>query len=268
MPFSPRPLAPPLRSGPRHHATSQSLAATAPRPTARRSRRPPGAGFPRAALRELGRLREAHSRPSVEGTGRPLDLLDVYDGWYDHIVLWDAPTAGSSVRIASHRGRRCSPNVHAWPLHRLPVDRLSRAHVPRMAWNSGAASASCRKPGQPQRRLVVAVRSLSARTSRVRYLFGAVSISAALPPARTRSSRTRRITAIRCLRIIAPALAYRPRRRRWPASTRRQPRCSRQPFETLAVPMLYKQYTELCEPGGARFLAFGVDPDFATASTD
>jgi hypothetical protein len=27
--------------------------------------------------------------------------------------------------------------------------------------------------------------------------------------------------------------------------------------------MLYKQYTELCEPGGARFLAFGVDPDFS-----
>jgi hypothetical protein len=31
------------------------------------------------------------------------------------------------------------------------------------------------------------------------------------------------------------------------------------------VPMLYKQYTELCEPGGARFLAFGVDPDFNNA---
>ena len=31
------------------------------------------------------------------------------------------------------------------------------------------------------------------------------------------------------------------------------------------VPMLYKQYTELCEPGGARFLAFGVDPDFSDA---
>lgn len=25
---------------------------------------------------------------------------------------------------------------------------------------------------------------------------------------------------------------------------------------------LYKQYTELCEPGGARFLAFNIDPDF------
>ena len=31
------------------------------------------------------------------------------------------------------------------------------------------------------------------------------------------------------------------------------------------LPMLYKQYTELCEPGGARFLAFGVDPAFSDA---
>ena len=30
-----------------------------------------------------------------------------------------------------------------------------------------------------------------------------------------------------------------------------------------ALTMLYKQYTDLCEPGGARFLAFGVDPDFS-----
>ena len=28
------------------------------------------------------------------------------------------------------------------------------------------------------------------------------------------------------------------------------------------VPTLYKQYTELCEPGGVHFLAFNIDPDF------
>jgi hypothetical protein len=31
----------------------------------------------------------------------------------------------------------------------------------------------------------------------------------------------------------------------------------------LSVPTLYKQYTEVCEPGGAQFLAFNVDPDFS-----
>lgn len=31
----------------------------------------------------------------------------------------------------------------------------------------------------------------------------------------------------------------------------------------VSVPTLYKQYSELCEPGGVKFLAFGTDPGFA-----
>jgi len=29
-----------------------------------------------------------------------------------------------------------------------------------------------------------------------------------------------------------------------------------------SIPTLYKQYCDLCEPGGVRFLGFGVDPAF------
>jgi len=29
-----------------------------------------------------------------------------------------------------------------------------------------------------------------------------------------------------------------------------------------AIPTLYRQYVDLCEPDGVRFLAFGVDPQF------
>ena len=28
------------------------------------------------------------------------------------------------------------------------------------------------------------------------------------------------------------------------------------------VPTLFKQYTELCEPGGVQFLSFSIDPEF------
>ncbi|MCG7961228.1 MAG: GNAT family N-acetyltransferase, partial [Candidatus Thiodiazotropha taylori] len=31
----------------------------------------------------------------------------------------------------------------------------------------------------------------------------------------------------------------------------------------LTIPTLFKQYTDLCEPGGVQFLDFGVDPEFA-----
>ena len=30
----------------------------------------------------------------------------------------------------------------------------------------------------------------------------------------------------------------------------------------VTVPTLYKQYSELCEPGGVKFLSFNIDPDF------
>ncbi|MBR9830298.1 MAG: GNAT family N-acetyltransferase, partial [Oceanospirillales bacterium] len=33
-------------------------------------------------------------------------------------------------------------------------------------------------------------------------------------------------------------------------------------FLGVSVPTLYKQYSELCEPGGVSFLDFGVDADF------
>ena len=29
-----------------------------------------------------------------------------------------------------------------------------------------------------------------------------------------------------------------------------------------SIPPLYKQYSELCEPGGVQFIDFGSDPDF------
>jgi hypothetical protein len=31
----------------------------------------------------------------------------------------------------------------------------------------------------------------------------------------------------------------------------------------VTIPALYKQYAELCEPGGTRFLAFNIDPAFS-----
>ncbi len=31
----------------------------------------------------------------------------------------------------------------------------------------------------------------------------------------------------------------------------------------VGVPTLYKQYADLCEPGGVQFLSFSIDPDFA-----
>ena len=42
-------------------------------------------------LQELGRLRELTFRAVGEGTGRSADI-DLFDGYYEHLVLWDADT--------------------------------------------------------------------------------------------------------------------------------------------------------------------------------
>lgn len=31
----------------------------------------------------------------------------------------------------------------------------------------------------------------------------------------------------------------------------------------VKIPVLYKQYVELCEPGGCEFLGFNIDPKFS-----
>lgn len=54
-----------------------------------------------------------------------------------------------------------------------------------------------------------------------------------------------------CWRSLAGGLQRRPGPAEVPA---RQPR--------LRDPPLYKQYSEVCEPGGVQFIDFGSDPDF------
>src|SRR5690606_40955460 len=103
----------------------------------------------------------------------------------------------------------------------------------------------------------------------IRYLFGAVSISAALP----RQAREHLVAYYQRYYGAAAALAESNQPFRYFAA----PPCfdgmdAAAAFEVLKanlaalgtrVPTLYRQYTDLCEPGGARFLAFGVDPDFS-----
>ena len=107
------------------------------------------------------------------------------------------------------------------------------------------------------------------RHPRVRYLFGAVSLSAALPP-----GATARIVAHYRHHHGAESDLLAVARRPYPADAEpyRGDADADRAFAALEaelatwcvqVPVLYRQYAALCEPGGTRFLAFGVDPDFS-----
>jgi len=221
-------------------------------------------------LREIARLRELTFRSVGEGTGRRLDT-DVYDSWYDHIVVWDGAAgevAGAyriadCARVLAERGR---DGLYVHSLFDLD-ERLQ----PLLACGAELGRSFVQPRYRNTRSLDWLWQGIGAwlRThAHVRHLYGPVSISAELPlPAREQ------IVAY-YTRYFGDgdgmARAHRPFRYAGDAPSFGD--CDADQAMALLrarldaagarLPILYRQYTELCEPGGARFLAFGVDPAF------
>ena len=222
-------------------------------------------------LHEIGRLRELTFRAGGEGTGRRLDL-DAWDSWYEHIVLWDEAAA----RIAgAYRIARGAPVLVAHGLRGLYTASLfdyGEDALARIAQGMELGRSFVAQDYWGSRSIDYLWQGIGAYLRahpRVRYLFGAVSISAALPAA-----ARAQIVAHYAHWHGGPqgdAVSRRPFHYEAanPADAALDAdtalRVLKANLDVLGaqVPMLYKQYVELCEPGGARFLAFGVDPDFS-----
>ncbi|RMH91073.1 GNAT family N-acetyltransferase [Lysobacter pythonis] len=224
-------------------------------------------------LDEIGRLRELTFRQVGEGTGKRLDL-DEYDAWYEHIVLWDA----NAMRIAGAyrvaRGARILAEKGLPGLYTASLFHYDEAAVPRIAAGMELGRSFVVPEYWNSRSLDYLWQGIGAYLRvhpGVRYLFGPVSISAALPPA----ARDALVAYYSRYFGGGDGLAHSLR----PFAYFAAPpdfggldadtafRVLKHNLDALgsSVPTLYKQYTELCEPGGARFLAFGVDPDFNNA---
>lgn len=231
---------------------------------------PPGSSC--VVLRELARLRELTFRAVGEGTGQPLDW-DRFDAWYDQLLLWDEPARrivggyrlGRSQQILAAQGWAglYSASLFDYAPHFAPMLQagleLGRSFVVPDYWGTRSLDY-----------LWFGIGAYLRRYPELRYLFGTVSISADVPaPARdalvgyyqhyfgartplaqarhpyalTHSPDLGDLDAEQAFRVLKSNLAQVGAR----------------------VPTLYKQYTELCEPGGAQFLAFGVDAQFNDA---
>ncbi|MDO5610671.1 MAG: lysophospholipid acyltransferase family protein [Pseudomonadota bacterium] len=224
-------------------------------------------------LREIGRLRELTFRKVGEGTGKRRDL-DRYDAWYEHIVLWDgdARRIAGAYRVA--RGARVLAEKGLSGLYTASLFHYDEAAVPRIAAGMELGRSFVAPDYWNSRSLDYLWQGIGAYLRAqpgIRYLFGPVSISAALPTAARDAlvgyySRFHGCDSglARSLRPFAYFSAP-PDFDGLDADTAF--RVLKQNLDALgsSVPTLYKQYTELCEPGGVRFLAFGVDPDFNDA---
>ena len=226
-----------------------------------------------AAMQEIGRLRELTFRAVGEGTGRRLDL-DLYDSWYEHIVLWDEPTRKIAGAYRVARGAQVLAERGLGGLYTASLFRYADDAIPRIAAGMELGRSFVAPEFWGSRSIDYLWQGIGAYLTRhpnVRYLFGPVSISAALP-----TQAREQIVAYYAPFYGSPELC----------AVSRQPfvyhaappqfdavdaatafRVLRDNLDALGatLPMLYKQYTELCEPGGARFLAFGVDPAFSDA---
>lgn len=223
-------------------------------------------------LRELGRLRELTFRAVGEGTGLRLDV-DLYDSWYEHIVLWDdaASKIAGAYRLA--RGAAVLPERGLGGFYTASLFDYADDALPRMRKGMELGRSFVAPEYWGGRSIDYLWQGIGAYLQRhpeVRYLFGPVSMSAALPVdareqivayyaryygAQEQSAQSRRPFAYRAAPPqfgddLDAATAFRVLRNNLDALG-------------ATLPMLYKQYTELCEPGGARFLAFGVDPSFS-----
>jgi putative hemolysin len=228
-----------------------------------------------AALREIGRLRELAFRRVGEGTGARRHG-DRFAKNYRHLVLWDenalaivgAYRLGEAGTILRERGTAGLYSAtlfdYADPVPEFLFDavELGRSFVQPAYWGSRSLDYLWQGIGA----------YLRARPD-VRYLFGPVSLSAALAgDAREWIAHYHRhyfgddsaLARARNPFVISPGVAA--------AADAAWAGCS--PVEGLArlrakldavgaqLPTLYRQYVDLCEPEGVRFLDFGIDPSF------
>ncbi|MES9843084.1 MAG: lysophospholipid acyltransferase family protein [Candidatus Sedimenticola sp. PURPLELP] len=229
-----------------------------------------------SVMREIGRLRELSFRKVGEGTGSRRDL-DSFDRYYRHLVLWDdealeiagAYRLGESGRIMEEQGRDAFYSGTLFSFNETFIPylekslELGRSFVQPRYWGSRALDYLWQGLGAYLR-----------HNSDIRYLFGPVSISANYP----RSAQDMLIYFYR--HYFSDAERCATARNPYRLSGQGQEECrnifagddykrdlqelkSRLSINNLAIPTLYKQYSEICEEGGVRFIDFGVDPDFA-----
>ncbi|MFM1680278.1 lysophospholipid acyltransferase family protein [Aeromonas salmonicida] len=219
-------------------------------------------------LRELGRLREIAFRAVGEGSGKRRDL-DGFDDDYHHLILWDPARleiigAYRFAPVAELMASKGLDGLYSHTLFGFEARLLPRLELAIELGRSFIQPAYWGKRGLDY--LWFGIGAYLARYPHYRYLFGPVSLSGSLPPA----AKDLLVSFYR--QHFAPELALAPSRRPYPETL---PLFEGQDYGTdlkalkarldnlgCAIPTLYKQYSELCEPGGVQFMDFGIDPDF------
>ena len=229
-------------------------------------------------MREIGRLREATFRRVGEGTGMRRDL-DQFDTYYRQLVLWDdndlqiagAYRIGEVARILDLHGM---DGLYTNSLFSF-TSKMHSEHVLQQTLELGRSFVQPRYWGlRSLDYLWYGIGAYVKRHPEIRYLLGPVSISDAYPlPAKNMLVHFYRhyfgdetVMALARHRFLISEQDSAAQLRVFCGDNYEQDfRTLKQELGKydLAVPVLYKQYTETYESGGVKFLDFNVDQKFS-----
>lgn len=227
-------------------------------------------------MREIGRLRELAFRAVGEGCGQRRDI-DRFDSHYEHLILWDSDDLEIVGAYRFANTARVIADHGLAGLYTASLFQFSAQMQPYLAQGLELGRSFVQPRYWGKRSLDYLWYGIGAYLKlypELRYLFGGVSLSNSYPQ------------AARDLMVYFYSLYF---------QDEQQTAVSNQPYQLpqailqqlqqhfsgqdyaadfvqlkhllanmgVSIPTLYKQYSELCEPGGVKFLAFGTDPDFA-----
>lgn len=225
-----------------------------------------------AIMREIGRLREIAFRAVGEGSHKRRDI-DHYDNDYYHLILWDrddmeivgAYRFGDARKQIADKGLAGLYSASLFNYTDMPAEyfeqglELGRSFVQPKYWGKRSLEY-----------LWYGIGAFLRSRPHYRYLFGPVSLSNSYPKAAKDLLVYFYQLHFGCRHAFAePKAAYTLPDGLQDVFNGEDYNAD---FVTLkhllanmgvAVPTLFKQYTELCEPGGAQFLSFSIDADFA-----
>jgi putative hemolysin len=226
-------------------------------------------------MKEIARLREITFRKVGEGTGGKFDI-DEFDKHYQHLVLWDDKELEivGSYRIGRGNyllnqsgimGFYTSTlfNYNDEIKELLPYSvELGRSFVQSKYWNTTALDYLWQGLG-----------AYINSNSGIRYLFGGVSLS------NSYSEEAKNLIVYFYRKWFSSPVIYSIAKSKFEISRKADQELklifnsddyvselrilkNRLKLLGYSIPTLYKQYSDLCEPGGVVFLDFGVDKDF------
>lgn len=226
-----------------------------------------------AVMNEIGRLRELTFRQVGEGTGKSRDL-DRYDSQYRHIVLWDEQELeiAGAYRLAEVKKLMGGRGIYSQQLFDYDLDavapyfeqgiELGRSFVSPKYWGKRSLD-----------HLWYGIGAYLKHYPNIRYLFGPVSLSNTYPEFAKALivsfyqyyyTDTEALAVSRTPYVIEASLQQEANNIICGKDYENDFKAMKEQlmYMNVTVPTLYKQYTDLCEKGGVRFLDFNIDKDF------